>query len=74
MNCYDHRRDPNLQFVEQPALQPPEFVINQADQQVRQMFHKELRVPVYFEVFSETVRGVDHRSACVRRFQCSCPA
>lgn len=27
-------RDPNLQFVEQPALQPPEFVINQADQQV----------------------------------------
>lgn len=28
-------RDPNLQFVEQPALQPPEFVINQADQQVR---------------------------------------
>ncbi|CAM9925449.1 unnamed protein product [Ascophyllum nodosum] len=25
--------DPNLQFVEQPALQPPEFVINQADQQ-----------------------------------------
>lgn len=30
-----YRRDPNLQFVEQPALQPPEFVINQADQQVR---------------------------------------
>lgn len=29
-----HNRDPNLQFVEQPALQPPEFVINQADQQV----------------------------------------
>lgn len=26
-------RDANLQFVEQPALQPPEFVINQADQQ-----------------------------------------
>ncbi|CAM9380870.1 unnamed protein product [Pylaiella littoralis] len=25
--------DTNLQFVEQPALQPPEFVINQADQQ-----------------------------------------
>eukprot|EP00903_Cladosiphon_okamuranus_P006830 g6655.t1 len=25
--------DANLQFVEQPALQPPEFVINQADQQ-----------------------------------------
>ncbi|CAB1106246.1 unnamed protein product [Ectocarpus sp. 4 AP-2014] len=24
--------DANLQFVEQPALQPPEFVINQADQ------------------------------------------
>lgn len=29
----DECRDANLQFVEQPALQPPEFVINQADQQ-----------------------------------------
>lgn len=31
--CWSTPRDPNLQFVEQPALQPPEFVINQADQQ-----------------------------------------
>lgn len=30
---HEKNRDANLQFVEQPALQPPEFVINQADQQ-----------------------------------------